>query len=116
MEEKKNLSNLSKNLRKTLTPWERKLWYYLRVNKFYGLKFKRQVPLNSYIADFCCQQKKLIVALDGGDYNEIKNKALDSTRQNFLESKGYISIRFWDNEVEVNIESVLEVIKRKIET
>ncbi len=112
--EGKNLAEVSKVLRKQSTPWERKLWYYLRGNRFYGLKFKRQVPMGKYVVDFCCQEKSLIIELDGGHHNRETNKQLDIIRQRFLESSGYRVLRFWDNEVDNNVEGILETIKRTI--
>src|SRR5437868_6239462 len=107
----KDLSTVSKMLRSKMTPWEAKLWYYLRGNRFYGYKFKRQVPMGEYVADFCCQEKKLIVELDGGQHNNLENKDADNKRQKYLETKGYKVIRFWNNEVDKNIQGVLEIIR-----
>ena len=61
----KELTVVSKRLRSQMTAWEAKLWYYLRGHRFYGLKFRRQVPMGNYIVDFCCQEKKLVIELDG---------------------------------------------------
>lgn len=109
------LGNLTKNLRRDQTPWEVKLWYYLRGNRFYGFKFKRQVPLASYIADFCCQEKKLIIELDGGQHAEDAVRKIDLAKEKYLKSKGCKILRFWNNEVSDNIEGVLEVIRRAVE-
>jgi very-short-patch-repair endonuclease len=110
----KDLKAVSKILRKQTTPWERKLWYYLRGNKFYGLKFKRQVPMGNYVVDFCCQEKKLVIELDGGQHSETEIKIDDKGKQNFLENKGYRVLRFWNNDVDGNIEGVLETIRKAI--
>jgi very-short-patch-repair endonuclease len=112
MLEGKDLKRVSKILRKQATPWEQKLWYHLRAHRFYGLKFKRQVPLGNYVVDFCCQGKKLIIELDGAHHTVIENKAHDINRQIFLESKDYKVLRFWNNEVDTNLEGVLETIRR----
>lgn len=114
MLEGKNLKQVSKILRKYATPWEQKLWYYLRAKRFYELKFKRQVPLGNYVVDFCCQEKKLIVELDGSHHNINENKNADAERQFFLESKGYKVLRFWNNDLDINLEGVLETIRKSI--
>ncbi|MFA5991255.1 MAG: endonuclease domain-containing protein [Candidatus Doudnabacteria bacterium] len=110
--EGKALAEVSKTLRKRQTPWESELWYFLRGGRFYNLKFKRQVPMGDYVVDFCCQEKKLIIELDGGHHNQKENRTSDRVRQNFLESKGYKVLRFWNNEFAKNIQGVLEVIRR----
>jgi len=107
-----NFINLSKTLRKEQTSWEAKLWYFLRGNRMNGLKFKRQVPVGKFIVDFCCDEKKLVIELDGGQHNERNSSQADSVRSEFLQSEGYTVLRFWNNELESNIEGVLEAIRR----
>ena len=71
---KKSL-NYAKELRKNMTEFEQKLWYYLRAKRFLGLKFKRQVPIGNYIVDFFCKEARLIIELDGSGHiqeNKIK--------------------------------------------
>lgn len=109
--EGKDLAGISKILRKQNTPWENKLWYHLRGKRFYGLKFKRQVPMGDYVVDFCCQGKKLAVELDGGGHNEVEISQRDKLKQKFLENNGYIVLRFWNNQIDENIEGVLQRIK-----
>lgn len=114
MLEGKDLKTVSKILRKQTTPWERKLWYYLRGNRFYGLKFKRQVPMGSYVVDFCCQEKRLVIELDGGQHSELEISEKDKEKQDFLEKSGYKVLRFWNNDVNNNIEGVLETVRKAI--
>lgn len=108
----KDLKVVSKILRKTITPWEAKLWYYLRGKRFYGLKFKRQVPMGDYVVDFCCQEKRLIIECDGGQHTEAEIMQKDSEKQQFVESKGYKVLRFQNIDIDNNIEGVLEEIRR----
>lgn len=110
----KNLVVLSKTLRTNSTPWEQKLWYHLRGNRFYNLKFKRQVPIGDYAVDFCCQERKIIIELDGGHHNANEISEKDKIRQRFLENNGYKVLRFWNNEINQNTEGVSERIKREI--
>lgn len=98
-------------MRKDQTPWETKLWYYLRAGRFYGLKFKRQVQIGNYIYDFSCREKMVLVEADGGQHNESKISANDELKQNFAKKLGYKVLRFWNNEIDKNIEGVLSKIK-----
>lgn len=63
----------SKQLRKQMTPEELRLWYLLRGRRFYGYKFRRQMPIGTYIVDFACFKAKLIVELDGGNIRMRRN-------------------------------------------
>lgn len=100
------LTNLAKNLRQNQTQQEHILWNRLRNHKFHNLKFKRQQPLGNYIVDFICKDIKLIIELDGGQHNTKENILADEERTKFLESKGYKVIRFWNNEIDNNLEGV----------
>lgn len=100
--------NLARTLRKNSTNTERIIWSFVRNRKFCNLKFKRQVPIGNYIVDFLCEEKKLIIELDGGQHNTPENKILDSQRSQYLESKGYKIVRFWNNEVSNNLEGIYE--------
>jgi very-short-patch-repair endonuclease len=97
----------SKNLRASQTPWENKLWFRLRGNRFQGLKFKRQVVIEKYIVDFCCNDKKLIIELDGSQHQSSHS---DKIRDDFLKSKGYTVLRFWNNDLDNNIKGVEQAI------
>jgi len=80
------------------------LWQKLRNQQVDGHKFKRQVPLWHYVADFSCAKLKLIVEVDGGQHN---GSATDEERTRFLNDKGYEVVRFWNNEILNNIEGVV---------
>jgi very-short-patch-repair endonuclease len=110
-----NLLFASRNLRKDQTPWENIVWYYLRKKRFQGFRFRRQFVIGHYIVDFCCFKKKLIIELDGGHHNDKDNQEYDIERTKFLNSQGFKVIRFWNNEVEVNINGVLETILKHLE-
>ena len=105
-----NLTTLSKFLPKSQTPWESKLWSYLRGKRFYDFKFKRQVPIGKYIVDFCCDKKKLAIELDGGHHSDQHVSALDKEKEAYLLKERYTVLRFWNNEVDDNLEGVLEKI------
>lgn len=100
----------ARNLRKNMTEQERKLWQFLRKKSIDGLKFRRQYPIGNYIVDFICNEKKLIIEVDGGQHNEAQNIAYDKERTEFLENKGYKIIRFWNSDIDNNIEGVYQEI------
>ena len=76
-----------------------------------GIKFRRQQPIENYIVDFVCFEKRIVVELDGGRH--AINKEKDNKRDRFLTENGFKVLRFWDNEVFDNLEGVLEVIRNK---
>jgi len=94
-------------LRKELTPAERKLWSYLR-NDQLGVSFRRQHAIGKYITDFCSPKANLIIELDGGQH--LEQEEYDQARTEYLESLGYKVVRFWNNDVLKNIEGVILVI------
>lgn len=107
---KKLLTVFAKNLRQNQTSQERKLWRLLKAKKFQNNKFRRQFPIGRYIADFCCPKKKLIIELDGGQHNENDIIKRDRVRDKFLKDEGYRILRFWNNDVDNNIEGVYQKI------
>ena len=109
---KKN-TDLARILRKNMTPQEHILWQMLRNHKFYGLEFRRQYPISDYIVDFICREKKIIIELDGGQHNEPNEIISDTKRTDILNSLGYKVIRFWNNEVDNNIEGVMAKIMKE---
>jgi very-short-patch-repair endonuclease len=101
-------------LRKNMTGAEQKMWYNIRSNQLLNHKFRRQYPIGDYIVDFICLEKFLIIEIDGGGHNQEKQIEHDEARTKYLEKKGFQVIRFWNNEVDNNIEGVLEVINRHL--
>ena len=100
--------HFARKLRRQQTDTEQKLWRLLRNRQLSGFKFRRQYKIGSYIVDFCCIEKKLIVELDGGQHLLEKDK--DDLRTAFLNSKGFFVIRFWDHEVLQTPDIILERI------
>jgi len=105
--EKSTLRQHARDLRKNSTDAERHLWYHLRANRL-GFKFKRQVPIGSYIVDFVCLEKRLIIELDGGQHMD--NQKYDTKRTDWLMAHGFKVLRFWNNDVFEQTPSILEVI------
>jgi very-short-patch-repair endonuclease len=100
----------AKELRKSMTEAEEILWKHLRNNKLNGLKFRRQHPLDIYIADFYCHQKELIIEIDGGVHDTPEQEEYDNGRTFELEEKGFKVLRFRNEEVLYDVKSVLERI------
>ena len=97
----------ARHLRRELTDAERLLWSLLRNRRFYGLKFRRQHPLGSFVLDFYCHEAKLAVELDGGQHNRPEKRFRDERRTSFLKKNGIKVARFWNHEVLQQTESVL---------
>ena len=99
---------LAKQLRKNMTPWERKLWYEFLQS--YPVRFQRQKVIGEYIADFYCAGAKLVIELDGGGHYEAKQTTKDALRTHVLEDMGFRVIRFTNLEVDHNFAEVCESI------
>lgn len=100
----------ARSLRKNMTEQERRLWQYLRKRSINNLKFRRQYPIGNYIVDFVCIEKKLVIEVDGGQHNQNDNISYDKSRTQYIEKLGYKVIRFWNNEIDNNIDGVYEEI------
>ena len=108
---KPDIFTKAKELRKSMTIAEAILWKHLRNNQLNGLKFRRQHPLDIFIADFYCHQERLVVELDGGIHDESDQREYDEGRTFELKGKGYKILRFRNEEVINDIEDVLSRIK-----
>lgn len=98
----------AQRLRRDMTDAERALWKELRYKRLGGHRFRRQVPLGRYVADFACMAPKLVLEVDGGQHAD--RTAHDAARSAWLKSQGFRVLRFWNNEVLSNMEGVLSVI------
>ena len=85
------------------------LWKYLKAKQF-GVKFRRQYSIDGYIVDLYCHSLKLVIELDGWVHGEEKQKQKDSFRQKYLESKGYIVIRYRNEQIKYDLKATLQDI------
>ena len=85
----------ARGLRSNPTDAERSLWSRLRAEQL-GHRFRRQVPLGHFVADFVCMERRLIVEIDGGQHVESSH---DAVRDEWLMGRGFRVIRFWNNDV-----------------
>jgi len=96
----------ARRLRRDATDVEQRFWLAVRDRRLGGFKFRRQVTIGPYVADFACVECRLIVELDGGQHGE----EADVARTAYLEGLGWRVVRFWNNEVVENFAGVLEVV------
>jgi very-short-patch-repair endonuclease len=102
----------ARGLRKNMTDAERKLWRYLRQRQLDGHKFRRQVRIGPYIADFVCLDLQIVIEVDGGQHADAR--AYDSRRDEYMLGQGFRVLRFWNNEVLSNMDGVWETIASEI--
>jgi very-short-patch-repair endonuclease len=107
------LTKYAKRLRKNETQAESLLWSRLRARRLAGVKFRRQQPIGKMIVDFVSFERRVVIELDGGQHATAELKVKDEERDRFLRKGGFTVLRFWDNEIFVNLEGVLEVIRRE---
>ena len=86
----------ARRMRQAPTEAERQLWAILRDRRFSAFKFRRQVPIGSFVADFLCYGARLIVEADGGQLCE---NEYDARRTAWFEAQGFRVIRFWNHEI-----------------
>jgi imidazole glycerol-phosphate synthase subunit HisF len=104
----------AKLLRSKQTLSERKLWKYINKNQL-GVKFRRQHPISSFIADFYCHKLKLVIELNGNYHLNKDQKAQDEMRTKEMEEFGIRVMRFKNCEVDDNIDRVVMIIKQEID-
>lgn len=112
MEHNPKNENLARELRKNMTPWERKLWFLFL--KDYPIRFQRQKCIDNYIVDFYCFKAKLVIELDGGGHYNPQSKQNDENRTKELEKYGLKVIRFCNTDVDKNFYSVCTVIDQEM--
>src|SRR3954466_1789924 len=98
-------------LRRIETNAERTMWHLLRDRRLGGIKFRRQVPIGHYVADFASIEHRLVVELDGGQHAD---SASDGRRDAFLAAEGWRVLRFWNNDAIRNRAGVLEMIQQAV--
>jgi very-short-patch-repair endonuclease len=99
---------LQRALRNNMSDAEQVLWHLLRGRQISGLKFRRQHPFGDFILDFVCLENKLVIEVDGGQHGQ--QSGYDENRTQKLQAAGFRVLRFWNNKVLQEIESVKEKI------
>lgn len=103
-----------KILRSNQTEEEKILWNKLRNRQVYGVKFRRQQPIEKYIVDFVSFEEKIIIELDGGFHSKKTNRLSDKNRTNWLEQEGFTVLRFWNKDVLKDLEGIFYAIHKAI--
>ncbi len=106
-------TGLARHLRRTMTEAERRLWYRLR-NGQLGVKFRRQLPIDRYVADFASEEAKLVVEVDGSQHALSAQR--DAVPSAAIEARGYLVLRFWNNDVLKETDAVVFEIMRALES
>ena len=96
-----------------MTDAEQRLWRFLKRRQLLDFKFRRQHPFGDYIIDFVCLEAMLVVEVDGDQHNA--QQAKDAVRTDHLKRAGFRVLRFWNNEVLSDIDSVTTVIWRALQ-
>jgi len=102
----------ARKLRQDQTKPEAMFWAAVRNRQFLNLKWRRQVPVDKYVADFLCENEKLIVELDGSQHSDEAARRYDQQRTKILERYGYRVIRFWNAEITENLDEVLRLLQQ----
>ena len=102
------LRERARELRQSMTPMEKRLWEKLRHNRLNGLQFRRQQIIDSYIVDFYCHAKALVVEVDG-DIHDLQ-KDYDAERDDYLVARGFRILRVSNDDVKENLVTVLQKI------
>jgi very-short-patch-repair endonuclease len=95
-----------------MTDAELKLWYALRDRRFANFKFRRQVPMGRFIADFICFERRVVIEVDGSQHAESQS---DRDRDDWFASEDFVTLRFWNNDVLQKLEGVLIAILDTLE-
>lgn len=108
------LKEHTKKNRANMTEAEKFLWEHIR-RKALGVKFRKQHPINDFIADFICIEKKLVIEVDGGYHSVPSQREKDELRSTIINKQGFYVIRFTNEEILMDIESVLQRLKEIID-
>jgi very-short-patch-repair endonuclease len=104
----------SRDLRHPLTPSEARVWQAIRKRQP-GFKIRRQQPISRFILDFYCAEARLAIEIDGDSHSESDQAAYDAARTEWLQERGYKVIRFEARQVDQDLPSVVEAIRRACE-
>ncbi len=106
----KYVIKLAQELRKNMTATEEILWSKLYNKNLNGLRFRRQHPIDRYIVDFYCHEKRLIIEIDGDIHNFRKKR--DENKEQYLKARNYTVLRFSNDEITHSINPVLNKIRQ----
>ena len=99
----------AREMRRNPTESERALWRHLRAKRTGGFKFRRQAPIGEFIADFACLKRQLVIEVDGPGHS--RRKGADSARDDWFRAQGFTVLRFTDEDILGNVDSVVAAIR-----
>ena len=104
----------ARDLRRQQTQAETMFWNAVRNRQFFGMKWRRQVPVDRYIVDFLCEEKKAVVELDGSHHGREEQLKYDAERTKVLDDYGYRVFRFLNDEIKGNLDGVLNTLAQEL--
>jgi very-short-patch-repair endonuclease len=108
-------NQIARKLRKQLTPQEVKLWVRLRTLRPLGFHFRRQAPIGRAIVDFASFRDRLVIEADGGQHAMAPGARGDAARDAFLRGEGFCVLRFWNFEVDRNLDGVMQMVMSSLQ-
>jgi very-short-patch-repair endonuclease len=110
--QRSGLQDNAKRMHREPTPAEARFWHYAKNRGIGGMNFRRQVPVESYIADFLCAEERFIVEIDGGQHGEDR----DGERDARLKALGFEVMRFWNSDVLKDMGAVVDTILKRLDS
>ena len=104
----------ARELRKSLTRQEARLWLQLRALRREGFHFRRQAPLLGFYLDFVCFKHRLVVEIDGSQHGEVVQADHDAMRDAILRRAGFRTLRFWNSDIDANLDGVMVTIQQAL--
>lgn len=96
----------ARKLRKDISPVEQKLWYRVRNRRLGGFKIRRQQAIGLYVVDFYCDEKKVVIEIDGASHGEFEQMQKDPIREKYLHERGFMVIRYRNDQIIHDLETV----------
>jgi very-short-patch-repair endonuclease len=112
MRTSRRMGHHARRLRTEMTRQERALWTELRNRQLGNRRFRRQHVVGPYILDFVCLSDRLVIEVDGGQHAE--NPLPDVARDHWLREHGFRILRFWNHQVDEELEAILEAIQHAL--
>lgn len=108
-------NQVARKLRMTMIKQEVRLWLRLRELRKDGFYFRRQVPVDGFIVDFACYHPKVAIEIDGSQHSHLRCKKRDAARDAYLTASGFKVLRFWNCDVDNNLEGVLTLLLHELQ-
>jgi very-short-patch-repair endonuclease len=105
----------ARQMRRSLTVHEARLWIGLKALRPQGYHFRRQAPFQRWYLDFVCFSRRLAIEVDGSQHNHGVQFARDLVRDAALAEQGFLTLRYWNADINTNLEGVLDGIVAALE-